>query len=170
MNGLTERLSDVIRWQLAHPGEADDPDAPEVPIAGQRVWGLFLGINLSRTGNGFGPNPLSTGEIESYSRMAREPIRPFEFEMLRALDVAFLKASRDVAESVEQEPAPASSEAIMGAFRRAVFPPDRCRRRYLMRCFRGEIPADRPNPGGQPYEELVMLAGYATHSAISAAP
>lgn len=117
---LLARLSAVLRWQLTHPGAAASQDAPEVPIAGQRVWGLFLALTMGRTGNGFGPNPLSNAEIESYARMAREPIRPFEFEMLRALDGVFLDTARDVA-SKESPPdvARASSSDIMGAFRMA---------------------------------------------------
>jgi hypothetical protein len=116
---LQDRLAGVLRWQLAHPGEVDSPDAPEVPIAGQRVWGLFLALHAARTGNGFGPNPLSNAEIETYARMAREPIRPFEFEMLRALDRAYLEASREQAKPEEPERERPSSGDIMGAFRRA---------------------------------------------------
>jgi hypothetical protein len=118
---LLARLSAVLRWQLTHPGEAESPDAPEVPIAGQRVWGLFLALNMARTGNGFGPNPLGNAEIEAYARMAREPIRPFEFEMLRALDGVFLETARDAAgkDSQPEAKAPPSSGDIMGAFRKA---------------------------------------------------
>jgi hypothetical protein len=117
---LLARLSAVLRWQLTHPGAAASQDAPEVPIAGQRVWGLFLALTMGRTGNGFGPNPLSNAEIESYARMAREPIRPFEFDMLRALDGVFLETARDAAGKDSQpEAQPPSSGDIMGAFRKA---------------------------------------------------
>lgn len=77
---LSDRLCDVLRWQLANPGKDDGPD---VPIAGQRVWSIFLELNRARTG-GMGPNPIATGEIEAWSRMRREPVRPFEMTMLRA--------------------------------------------------------------------------------------
>jgi hypothetical protein len=40
------------------------------------------------------PNPISYAEIETYSRMRREPVRPFEVTILRALDAAYLEAVR----------------------------------------------------------------------------
>lgn len=77
---LSERLCDALRWQLANPG---GEDGPEIPMAGRRVWGIFLELNATR-GAGMAPNPISFSEIEAYSRMRREPVRPFEVTMLRA--------------------------------------------------------------------------------------
>ena len=124
LDWLQDRLAGVLRWQLAHPGGADSDDAPDVPIAGQRVWSLFLSLHAARGGNGFGANPLSNTEIEAYARMAREPIRPFEFEIIRALDRVYLEASRDQGKPdvspVAKEPA--TADAIFGAFRTAAAP------------------------------------------------
>jgi hypothetical protein len=57
------------------------------------VWGIFLELNATRT-VGMAPNPISYAEIETYSRMRREPVRPFEVTILRALDAAYLEAVR----------------------------------------------------------------------------
>lgn len=101
---LSDRLCDVLRWQLANPGAKDDPTAPEVPTAGRRVWSIFLELNATRT-VGMGPNPIGFGEIEAWSRMRREPVRPFEVTMLRALDAAYLEAAREP----QAQPGPAVS-------------------------------------------------------------
>jgi hypothetical protein len=93
LDWLSDRLCDVLRWQLANPGVKDDPNAPEVPIAGRRVWSIFLELNATRTA-GMGPNPISFGEIAAYSRLRREPVRPFEVSILRALDAAYMEAAR----------------------------------------------------------------------------
>jgi hypothetical protein len=80
----------VLRWQLAHPG---GEDGPEIPMAGRRLWGIFIDLNASRA-SGMGPSPISYVEIEAWSRLRREPVRPFEVTMLRALDRAYLEAAR----------------------------------------------------------------------------
>ncbi len=90
----TDRLCEVLRWQLDNSGAAEDPDAPEVPWAGRRVWSIFLELNSTRT-VGFAPNPISILEIEAWSRLKREPIRPFELDMLQALDAEWMKAARE---------------------------------------------------------------------------
>jgi hypothetical protein len=82
---LWDSLCDVLRWQLANPG---GEDGSEVPIAGRRVWSIFLELNATRT-VGMAVNPI--GEIESWSRLRREPVRPFEVTMLRAPDAAYLR-------------------------------------------------------------------------------
>jgi hypothetical protein len=89
---LSECLCDVLRAHLANPGQ---DDGPEVPIAGQRVWSIFLELNTARSG-GMGPNPIATGDVEAWSRIRREPVRPFEVTMLRALDAVFMEAARVV--------------------------------------------------------------------------
>ncbi|QPF82500.1 hypothetical protein IC762_22395 [Bradyrhizobium genosp. L] len=80
-------------------------DGPEIPVAGRRVWGIFLDLNRTR-GGGMGPAPISYGEIEAWSLMRREPVRPFELDVIRALDEAFLK---ECAERVQDPNKPAVS-------------------------------------------------------------
>ena len=95
---LSDTLCDILRWQLDHPG---DIDGPEVPLAGDRAWSIFLDLHATRGSNGFGPSPISFGEVESWSRLRREPVRPFELDIIRKLDVAYLTA---VAKKVEPPP------------------------------------------------------------------
>jgi hypothetical protein len=146
---LSDRLVEVLKWQLAHPGAKDDPDAPEVPMAGRRVWSIFLQLNAMRS-CGMGPNPISGVEIESFARLRREPVRPFELTMLRALDAAYMESARAGQQEGTAAPAaavnsrsmtpalfdavfggiappaapkpPPSGEAVMAVFRRAGAP------------------------------------------------
>lgn len=90
LDWLSDRLCDVLQWQLANP---DATDGPDVPFAGRRVWGIFLELNATRA-VGMAANPIAFAEIEAWSRMRREPVRPFELTMLRALDRAYLEAAR----------------------------------------------------------------------------
>lgn len=101
---LSEQLVYILRWQLdRYPGAMEtDPDAPEMPTAGLRVWGIFLGLCTSRTSSGFGVNPISHGEIEAYSRVRREPIRPFELDIIRALDAAYLEVMAEMAKNPDR--------------------------------------------------------------------
>lgn len=71
-------------------------------VAGGRVWSIFLELHATRTG-GFAAHAISYAEIESYGRIYREPIRPFEVTMLHALDDAWLKASREKATPVAEQ-------------------------------------------------------------------
>lgn len=94
LDWLRDELVAVLRWQLANPGKEDHPDAPDVPFAGRRVWSIFLDLNTQRAG-GFGPTPITYSAIESFTRLKIEPIRPFELEIIRALDVAYMAAAAE---------------------------------------------------------------------------
>lgn len=98
LDWLTEKLLAVLRWQLANPDMQPGPDDPQVPLAGVRVWGIFLALHNAR-GGGFGPAPITYQDIEAYAWVKREPVRPFEVEIICALDRAYLEA---VAEQREQ--------------------------------------------------------------------
>lgn len=102
LNWLSDRLCGVLRWQLENP-DADPLSGPEVPWAGRRVWSIFLELSASRTSSGFGLNPISNVEIESFSRLRREPIRSWEIDMIRTLDTALLKFVSAKAEQGGQE-------------------------------------------------------------------
>jgi hypothetical protein len=95
MNWLRDRLVDVLRWQLANPGTVAGYDDPVVPPAGFRVWGIFLSLNVARGSSGFGPLPIGLQDMESYARLHRMPLRPFEVEILQALDLAYLEAAAE---------------------------------------------------------------------------
>jgi hypothetical protein len=85
-----------------------------------RVWSLFNALNATRTPHGFTVNALRGLEIEALARLLRVPFRPFEVDLIRALDDAFIVAVRERSNApAAQPPARMSSDQIMGVFRRA---------------------------------------------------
>lgn len=85
---LSDQLVDILRWQVGNPGRTD---GPEIPYAGLRVWGLFLKLHEQR-GVAFGPCPISYRDMVALARISGEAIRPWEAEIIRALDRAYLAA------------------------------------------------------------------------------
>lgn len=65
-----------------------------VPEAGRLVWRWFLDLCHSRTGSGFGPNPITYAEIEAYARLNRWPMDSHHIEILKELDRAWLEHAR----------------------------------------------------------------------------
>lgn len=86
---LQDDLVAVLRWQLGNPGRHD---GPAIPYAGLRVWGLFLRLHEQR-GAAFGPCPISYADMLALARISGEAIRPWEAEIIRALDRAYLEAA-----------------------------------------------------------------------------
>src|SRR6185312_3211151 len=70
-------MCEAPRWQMANPGRHG---GPEIPWAGQRFWQMFTALNKARGSAGFGPLPISYMEVEAYSRLAREPVRPVRID------------------------------------------------------------------------------------------
>jgi hypothetical protein len=89
MDWLSDKLCEALRWQIANPG-ADPRDGPEIPPAGVHVWSIFLALHNSRA-VGFVPCAIAHAEIEAWSRLHRQPVRPFDSEIIRDLDRAFLE-------------------------------------------------------------------------------
>jgi hypothetical protein len=110
---LTEDLLAVLRFQLGNPGRKD---GPEIPYAGLRVWGLFLRLHEQR-GIGMGPCPVSYADMVAFARITGEAIRPWEAEIIRALDREYLTTINDRQEA----PAEVSSRPMSPALFDAVF-------------------------------------------------
>lgn len=110
LSWLSDRLCEALKWQLAHPGRGD---GPQVPWAGRRIWSIFLDLNAARGSNGWGPNPISHPEIEAWSRLHREPVRPWELEILRAMDAAYLEYAMQHASKGRETASQARSSAAM---------------------------------------------------------
>lgn len=104
LDWLSDRLVYILRWQMdRHPGAMETyPDAPEMPAAGLRVWGIFLHLHATRGSNGFGANPISYQDIEAWSRLRREPVRPFELDIIRALDATWLEVAAIMAKEPDR--------------------------------------------------------------------
>jgi len=56
------------------------------------VWRWFLELHSARTGNGYGPNPITFSEIRAWMELKGVVLRGFEVDAIRALDGAYLEA------------------------------------------------------------------------------
>lgn len=82
---LKRQLVGAVR--KAHSGSSKPP----IPEAGRLLWSFFVELSTARTGNGFGPNPISHLQIAAWARLHRWPIHPHHIAIIRALDDAWLE-------------------------------------------------------------------------------
>lgn len=65
-------------------------DAAPCPPEAWYLWEYFLRMSVRRTGNGYGPNALSSVEVEAWTRLNGVRLAPFESEALEGLEAKFL--------------------------------------------------------------------------------
>lgn len=70
-------------------------EGPPMPAALRYLWNHFVQLDRGRTGNGFGPNPVTWGEIKAYCEVMRVQLDPWEVEALKAVDDAYLASLVD---------------------------------------------------------------------------
>lgn len=64
------------------------PDLP--PLLGH-IWAMYTALDCARTGNGFGPNPISYSEMDAYARLSGVTLATWEVNALKRLDLAYLR-------------------------------------------------------------------------------
>ena len=72
------------RHPLLNPIECDE--------SVKYLWGYFQDMNLRRTSNGFGYNPITDDGVEAWARRRGYRLEPFENHALDALEVMYLSA------------------------------------------------------------------------------
>ena len=70
-------------------------EEPDVPAAGEYLWGLFWDMSLGRGNGGWGPEPLSWADMAAYAGLNGITFNPWESKALRRMDLAFLGAVAD---------------------------------------------------------------------------
>lgn len=63
-----------------------DLHGPEIPADLVYLWRWFLDLNGARQGSGFGPSPISWGELNAYFRLHDIDPAAWELKLLRRLD------------------------------------------------------------------------------------
>jgi len=86
---VREHLEALERRTGERPKELDEC---EIPDGASHVWQWFLELNAARTGNGYGPNPITYSEIRAWMVLKGVAVRAFEVDLIRALDTAYLEA------------------------------------------------------------------------------
>lgn len=91
-----EKLAHIEATTGRRPAELD---GPPVPPQVTHILEWFFELSSARTGNGFGPNPLTWTDFDAWARLMNRVVRPWEIEMLRALDRCYLASVKPVEES-----------------------------------------------------------------------
>ena len=54
------------------------------------VWGYYIDLANARTSNGYGPNPISYTEINSWNDLTGSCVTPFEVKIIKRLDITYI--------------------------------------------------------------------------------
>jgi hypothetical protein len=68
---------------------------PPIPSTLKPLWWTFLALHGARSGNGMGINPISFTEIDAWCRLSRVTLDPWEVDVIRLLDNAYLESITD---------------------------------------------------------------------------
>jgi hypothetical protein len=85
---LREHLMKACRQTKIWPDEYREAPCPPCMAL---VWNWFQDLSARRTGNGYGPNPLSFTEIDTWARLSGITLTPFELQAIVALDAHYLR-------------------------------------------------------------------------------
>jgi len=68
---------------------------PPIPPALLYLWTAFLRLAARRQSTGFGPARLGWAEIDAFNRLSGLRLRPWEIEVIEALDDRWMAAQRE---------------------------------------------------------------------------
>ena len=68
----------------------DELRVEPLPHVVHYLWEWFLELHRSRSGSGFGPNPIGFVEIDAWQRVTGRNLSGWEVDVMFALDGAFL--------------------------------------------------------------------------------
>jgi hypothetical protein len=66
---------------------------PEIPLEGERLWEIFWALSRRRSSAYGGPNPLSPTDVRNWCEQAAEPLSPWEFRVICAMDDVRMEAT-----------------------------------------------------------------------------
>lgn len=100
-----DRMQDLLQEALRQSLRGN---AATIPAGGHLFWRWFNDLNRTRTGNGYGPNPIGHAEIDAYAKLYRWPLEPRHVDMILAMDRVWLDHARSLvpgSRSASAEPA-----------------------------------------------------------------
>lgn len=94
-----------------------------LPAGGEMIWAWFVDLSAGRGWRGGAPVALQWSEIAAYCRVLGHPIEPRHVEILRAMDLAYLRhMARQQPKAGAQEAAkPVSRTKLTGGLFDAMF-------------------------------------------------
>lgn len=78
---------------------------PPAPPAGRHLLDWFNELSASRSGNGYGPNPISYSELLAWARLTHRRPSPGEIAILRRLDEEVIRHAAAEADKRETKKA-----------------------------------------------------------------
>lgn len=108
MNRLRRQLLAALRSHLS--GGRGRP-----PEGGTIIWNIFSQLSRQRTWHPHGPNPISYSDLESYCRLARQPLEPRHVSIVMEMDRTWLDHILASLKSPATAPARPVSRAPMTA-------------------------------------------------------
>lgn len=90
MAGAT--LADHVAAIRRQTGRVVGDNEPELPRDLAYLWRMFARLHRARQSTGMGPGYLTFPDIESYSRLFRVSLTPWEVEAIKAVDAEFMAA------------------------------------------------------------------------------
>lgn len=87
---LRDHLLAVKRQIHKTPKELEELTSVKCPPLLHYMWLAFLELNSGRGSSGFGPQPLSYQEIESWARLTRRHLTAWQVQLLKRLDAMYL--------------------------------------------------------------------------------
>jgi len=99
LSAMENRSGDLFESKKKEIQELlDMPDLPEEFLS---AWMAWAELNVSRSNNGYGPNPLSFSEIKAFVELTGTLLLPYEIKGIRVIDTAFMKAYNDVSRATK---------------------------------------------------------------------
>lgn len=96
VNGTGVSKRDELEQIWAQTGKKPQGlECLKIPECLEYLWKWFEELNTSRSSNGFGPNPISFGEIKAWRDLNKLYIRPWEVSALKAMDDVLLNFRRE---------------------------------------------------------------------------
>lgn len=84
---LREHLEQLAEQGIRH----EKLDGLHIPPGAEYLWRDFCDIREGWSGGGMGPSRIPAGEFRDWAEMKGIALLPWEFEVLRAMDVAFVR-------------------------------------------------------------------------------
>lgn len=75
---------------------------PEIPPGGELYWEWFHELSAGRGSSGFGPLPLSWPDMAAWATISGIELQPWQADIFRAMDQAWLKAVADQGKTKNQ--------------------------------------------------------------------
>lgn len=94
-SGATKREHlEQVQKQVGH--EIEGLKSPkEFPSLVYHVWSAFVALSNSRSAGFSGPNPITYEQIKAWKEVTETPLKSWEVEAIKRLDVIYLGVAND---------------------------------------------------------------------------